>query len=460
LTRTKPFPPIRAAAHRRDFNHGAAALRLLILLAILLVPALATPGVALAAGGTITGQIVGKNGADNIGGTPVTLTVATATGDPVDTTVKAGDDGRFTFDGVTLSTDAFYLLKVVYDGGNYFHAVEFDAGATNADVGSIEVYHSFRADDGISFSRMNTLMVSASESGAQLVETGGYLNNTDRAYTGRASTQDAETARFGLPVGAFNLDPQLGLNRDTLVQLDEPPLLGFATIEAVLPGDNQFAYVYQMQSQNGAITLDRVFPYRTDLYTLYLPTGARLESSGNSVPILDSGVGQMPNGQQMRVYTATNIPAGGRLTVRVSNLPKTDTGINPLLPAMMVFMFLLGIGLIVVYGRQRRQSPITAAAQRQIKTVPGGIAKPRAEAVLEDDEPATDDLAARKDALLLELVDLDERHDAGELPEDEYRRRRKASKDELVITLRALEGKEARPVGSGVRGTRRGGPER
>src|SRR5690242_6057859 len=115
MIRTKSLTPARAVA-----------LRLTILLAILLVPALAAPGAALAAGGTITGQIVGKNGADNTGGTPATLTVATATGDPVDQTVKAGDDGRFVFDGVTLSADAFYLLKVVYDGGNYFHAVEFD----------------------------------------------------------------------------------------------------------------------------------------------------------------------------------------------------------------------------------------------------------------------------------------------------------------------------------------------
>lgn len=420
----------------------------------------AIPNAARAADGTITGQIVGKNGADNIGGTIVKLTVAMSTGDPVEQTTKAGDDGRFTFTGVPLATDAFHLLQVVYDGGNYFAAAEFAAGATSADAGTIEVYRGFRADDGISFSRMNTIMAAANDSGAQMVETGGYLNNTDRAFTGRASTQDAMTARFGLPVGAFNLNPQLGLNRDTLVQLDEPPLLGFATIEAVPPGDNQFAYVYQMQSQNGTISIDRVFPYRTDLYTLYIPVGARLDSGGNSVPILDSGVQQLQNGQQYRVYTATNIPAGGRLTVRLTNLPKPDNGRNPLLPAMMVFMFLIGIGLIVVYGRQRGKSPVAAAAQRQIRTVPGGIAKPRAEAVPAADAPSPDDLAARKEALLLELVELDEQHDAGDLPDDEYRRRRNASKEELVVTLRALEGKDARPVGSGARGTRRGGPER
>jgi hypothetical protein len=61
---------------------------------------------------------------------------------------------------------------------------------------------------------------------------------------------------------------------------------------------------------------------------------------------------------------------------------------------------------------------------------------------------------------LLELVELDELHDAGELPEADYHRRRQERKDALVATLRALEGQQARPVGSGARGARRGGSER
>ena len=92
--------------------------------------------------------------------------------------------------------------------------------------------------------------------------------------------------------------------------------------------------------------------------------------------------------------------------------------------------------------------------------MPGGTAKPRAGVAQTNGAVSPDELAARKEALLLELVELDERHDAGDLPDDEYRRRRKASKDELVATLRALEGKEAQPVACGALETRRGGPER
>ncbi len=432
-------------------RRGGASLLLAI---CLLLSALIAPTPVLAGDGTISGQIVGKNGADGLAGLPVILEIATATGgQPAERTANADAAGRFRFDGVPIDAASFYLLKVVYDGGNYFREVEFASGVTSADVGIIEVYRSVRSDTGISFSRMNSLMTVVDGTGAQLVETGGYLNDSDRAYVGRTGAQDATVVRFGLPVGAFNLNPATGLNRDTLVALDEAPLLGFATIEAVTPGDHQFAYTYQLQSQSGAITIDRVFPYRTDLYTLYLPPNARLESGGTSVLIRESGLQQLQNGQQFRIFTATNIPAGGRLTAKLTNLPQAQSERNPLLPALMIFMFLLGIGLIVVYGRQRGRSPVATAAQRQIKTVPGGVSQSRPVSARRDanEMPVTAaDLAARKEDLLLSLVELDERYEAGELPEADYRRLRKVRKQELVGTLRALERQEAQPIASGV----------
>ena len=76
-----------------------------------------------------------------------------------------------------------------------------------------------------------------------------------------------------------------------------------------------------------------------DLYTLYLPPNARLESGGTSVLIRESGLQQLQNGQQFRVYTATNIPAGARLTAKLTNLPQPQSERNPLLPALMVTTF-------------------------------------------------------------------------------------------------------------------------
>ena len=47
-------------------------------------------------------------------------------------------------------------------------------------------------------------------------------------------------------------------------------------------------------------------------------------------------------------------------------------------------------------------------------------------------------IAARKERLLLELVELDDRYEAGDLEEAEYRRLRRVRKNDLVVTLRKL----------------------
>ena len=323
----------------------------------------------------------------------------------------------------------------------------FASGATSADVGAITVYPGTRDAGTISFPRLNTIFSSFDQdNGAQAIETGAYSNSSDHAYVGLPQAQNAMTVRFGLPQSALGIQPAQGLNRDTMVSLDEPPLAGFATIEAAPPGDQEFAYIYRVQTHGDSLDLDRVFPYTTGLYSLYLPTKARLVSGGSNIGLRDSGEQTLQNGQVFRVFTANNIPANARLVAHFAGLPTAGSEINPLIPAMLVFVLLIGIGLIVVYGRNRRPSLVTAAATRQVKTVSGNVAKVRANGSAKlvkngskpsDDTPA-ESLAARKERLLLELVELDDRYEAGDLEEAEYRRLRRVRKNDLVVTLRKL----------------------
>ena len=50
---------------------------------------------------------------------------------------------------------------------------------------------------------------------------------------------------------------------------------------------------------------------------------------------------------------------------------------------------------------------------------------------------SAEDLVARRERLINDLADLDDRFETGALPEEEYRRERSARKDELLATLRA-----------------------
>ncbi len=429
----------------------------LLLGALLAASLIVTPG-ARAADGLITGQIVGQNGAKDVGGAAVTLTIGTAAGGtPQQRTTQAGADGSFRFDGFAYDASAVYLVRVVYDGGSYFREVEFPTGSASANLGTIPVYPGGRDASALTVPRMNTIFSTFDQNGvAQAIETGAFNNASDHAYIGADSTPGGgRTLQFGLPQGATGVEPAQGLNRNTLVALGDPNASGFASTEAILPGEQQFAFLYRLSTRADTIDLDRVFPYPLGLYSLYLPTSARLASGGQEIGLRDSGEQTLQNGQKFRVFTANNIPAGGRLTARFTGLPTGGTEVNPLIPAMLVFTLLVGIGLIVAYGRKRGPSVATSAARRQIKTVPGNPERARAATTPTAREtaatpaltpvramtpgPPAEDPVTRKERLLLELVELDERHEAGELPAEEYRAHRQRRKDELVATLRVLE---------------------
>lgn len=434
----------------------------LLLGALLAASLIATPG-ARAADGVITGQIVGQNGARVGDGTAVTLTIGTAAGGtPQQRTAQTGADGTFRFDNFVYDASAVYLVRVSYDGGSYFREVEFPTGSASADLGAIPVYPGGRDASVLTVPRMNTIFSAFDQNGvAQAIETGACNNASDRAYIGTDSTPGGRTLQFGLPQGATGVTPAQGLNRNTLVGLSDPNASGFASTEAILPGEQQFAFLYKIQTRADTLDIDRVFPYPLGLYSLYLPTSARLASGGQGLGLRDSGEQTLQNGQKFRVFTANNIPAGGRLTARFIGLPTGGTEVNPLIPAMLVFTLLVGIGLLVAYGRKRGPSAATSAARRQIKTVPGNPARASAAVATTDTVAATtatvpvramaprppaEDPGARKERLLVELVELDERHEAGELSADEYRVQRQRRKDELVATLRVLE-----TSGAGVR---------
>lgn len=436
----------------------ARSYRTLLFLGALVAAALlAVPGVRAADDAVITGQVIGKNGASDLGAARVTLAIGTTTGgNPQERTAQVGADGTFRFDGFPFDQSAIYLLAVVYDGGKYFREVQFPDGQTSADVGTITIYPTGRDASAISVPRLNTIVSTFDPNGsAQGIETGAYNNASDRAYIGPAGTQNAGTLRFGLPDGASGIEPAQGLNRNTLVPLSDTDQAGFATIEAIPPGEQQFAFIYRLPTQNDTLNLDRVFPYPTGLYSLYLPANARLASGGQEIGLRDSGEQTLQNGQKFRVFTANNIPAGGHLTARFTGLPSPGTEVNPLIPAMIVFTLLVGLGLLVAYGRKRGPSAAVSAAKRQIKTVPGNAARARPLAPVSNGEavppadaapartPRTvqpaEDPVARKERLLLELVELDERHDAGDLSDEDYRAQRQRRKDELVATLRDLE---------------------
>ncbi len=446
-------------------------LPLLALLLTLSVWGALPPAGRAAEGGAIEGQIVLKNGSGGVAGTRVLLQMATPTSSrPEERAATVGEDGRFRFEGLPLGPDYVYLLRVNYEGGSYFQEVAFEDGATSVRAAPIEVYPATREAGAIAIPRLRMIVSPAGPDALQVIENGAFRNATDRAYIGPPNAPDATTLRFGLPRGAGNLQLAQGLNRNTLVALDDAELHGFATLEAIPPGERQFAYLYRLPTADQRVALDRVFPYQTESFQIYLPAGARLEGAGATFQ--DGGETTLQNGQRFHLYTAQNLAPGTRVQARIVDLPAVDEGRNPLIVPLLIFTLVIGLGLIAVYGRQRRAAPAGGRAPRAgrgIRTVPAGASAARAaaaqpvpplsangtraagaangvRAAARNGRATAADLEERRRLLLLELVDLDERHEAGALAEPEYARQRAARKDELVTVLRELEAGSRQPA--------------
>lgn len=413
-------------------------VRLIPFLLLTVTLLIATPGVAGAAGlgapsaGVIEGRLVAKSGTVPVGGVAVNLRIGTGAATPESRTASTAPDGSFRFEAVPLVANAVYLVRVDYDGGAYFREVTFQQDATTATTGPIDVYASTRSDAELSFARLRMLVTAVGANGLQVVENGAFVNSGTAAYIGSDTSPTRTSLLFQVPLAAINLAVATGLNRNTLV--DAPG--GFAALEAIVPGEHQFAYIYDLASNGSSLVVTRNFVYRTELFQLYVPTGMRVSS-----PFLtDSGVSTLTNGQRFRIYTARNIPAGTALTATVSGLPSGPGAINPLYPAMAVFVLLLGIGLLLVYGRRRkpdaamaagsgapqRTTATSSAIARAVVSAPTGTGTPSPDG----DEPAA--RLARRRQLLLDLAELDDRHAVGEIDEDSYRQLRARHKQELT----------------------------
>lgn len=412
-------------------------LALLVLVANLIVTGLVDvrPRSARAASaGTIEGQLVAKGATTPVGGHTVLLEIGTGAATPVERTVTTSADGGFRFEDVPLVASAVYLVKVVYEGGAYFRDVAFAKDASTATTGPIEVYPATKSDAAVSFARLRMLVTTVDVNGLQIVETGAFVNQGTAAYIGSGDDPPGASLRFQVPAGAMNVAIATGLNRNTLV--DAPG--GFAALEAIVPGEHQFAYTYDLAANGSTLVLSRHFAYRTELFQIYVPEALRLES-----PLLtDSGVTALPNGQRFRIYTAQNVPVGAALRATVRNLPSGADAVNPLYPAMAVFVLLLGLGLLIAYGRRPKVEAAPAgeygpagAKPRPMAALASGGTFSSASLFPPTGVERTEALLARRRELLLELVTLDERRAANEIGEDAHRLLRAECKRELTSLL-------------------------
>jgi hypothetical protein len=222
---------------------------------------------------------------------------------------------------------------------------------------------------------------------------------------------------FPLPEGALNSDFRSGVVGE--VQLETYD--GFWEIPAVRPGGMYgVSYAFTLPYP-GKITLNQPIALPVSSVGAILPASGNLkiESAG----LVDNGPSDI-GGMSYRVYTGGSLQAGEQLALKVSGNPNASasaSGASGSRLGLIIGLGAFGLALILAgVWVSRRNRVVVAESETEIEL--------GEELPLEADETGE---PADADALMDDIIALDDLYQAGELPEAAYRERRAELKEKL-----------------------------
>jgi hypothetical protein len=379
----------------------------IMLLGLLLVVGLAAPAFADDTGnGTITGQLInGTPGGGSVADKEVTLITYLNGSALADTpTTRTDADGRFTFSGLDTGPEYGYDTVASYQGVDYWSELSdtgdlpaFTPGQTSLNV-VIKVYET-GADKGSVFLMLSHMILSAQADSVLVTEYYVFVTTDNRTFVGNDG--DPGVLHFSLPVGASGLQVAYGPTQNDIIQ----NAIGFWDTRPVRPGGSEVGYSYTLAWRSGKLFLTRPIDYAMVRLDLVVTEG-NLDITGPRIVREES---MSIGGNSYDHYSAQGLAPGQDLTITIS---RASGGPG------VVWLVLLGLLVVIVAFAAvyllRRRRPAAAPVEN------GGV--------------------PRQQQLLAELAELDDRFDAGEIEEADYRKLRDARKTELTRLMRSHRG--------------------
>ena len=357
-----------------------------IIAAVLMI--LAVPGTAAPAAGTISGTVTNHTGAPRpLAGHPVRLTAYVNGAEQEWKETVSDARGRFSFT-VPVDPQRTYVAWLHYkDGESTSAPVILKTGGQRASV-TLRVWEP-TTDAGVLRVNVHHIIVEAGEGAVRVAELLVVVNGSDRTYVGSGVGTGLpegrrRVLRFSLPGGARDVQIMDGLfERAVTVTAD-------AVIDSVgvTPGMREIAYAYTVPIAGRALTLARLLDYPTERLEVFGRAGAALSVA----PLARQDDVKTDQGTYAR-YSGGPVATGTTISVGLTGLPARRATAR--YAAIAVFAGL--IAAAVVYPFLRRSRPARQGAATS---------------------------GARREELIQAVAALDDRFDAGEVPEAEYRRRR------------------------------------
>jgi len=182
--------------------------------------------------------------------------------------VVVGADGVFAFADVAAGGEYAYLVSFEAEGVRYSSDIlQVVAGEPTAV--QIDVFAVTETDPGISFQSLTRLLRRQTADTLSVVEVAEVHVPGNRAYLPVQQPGLPPPLRFGVPDGAFNLQPVAGFGPGDAV-IGGP---GFAVFAGLQPGVTTLVYGYQLALEGGAVAFDWAPALNTDIAILLVESG-------------------------------------------------------------------------------------------------------------------------------------------------------------------------------------------
>lgn len=414
----------------------ALSMLLTSLLTLLLFFGNASLAHAATMNGQISGQVVdGSNKNAPIPNLNVTLQMAQNSTTNDVTSVKTDAKGNFLFQKVSTDQTISYVVYTRYQDAQYVS----DAVTLNnkpSQTITLQVYEEMHSTKNIAILQANVLVRNTDPATGLITVSQVYSfdNLNPKTYIGslNASTGMPNALLFSLPSGVRNITLGAGFSGYQVLQVDK----GFATNAALLPGMNDFSFSYEVPYTTSSYTL----PYKTLYPTVSLSFLIDPDLHASSKELNSAGIVNSDN-QVYHNYTASTLPANSPVNITLQGLPLSkNTAGSFSLDASAIwliigFLAVLALAVLITWGfiyrSRRRSSTSQQSSERGGGSVPNEAIKGRAKKAPSYANP--------EQALLQELLVLDNDHASGKISTAVYEEKRSKTKARLRLLMSEKE---------------------
>lgn len=405
---------------RRNLPRALGVLALLVV-AVFFAGLGQTAHAATHADATISGIVV--NGAhDNAPLANQQVTLQDVSGDaPRDIALSTSDaTGHFSFEHINDTGSAIYRVTTAFQDG-YFVSAPLPLAQIPSNGVTLSVYDVTHNTASLRILSATALFREPRPANGLIgvAELFTFQNESATAFVGTTDPVDGQPMgllRFALPAGATNITLGKGFDGAQAAQV----AAGFGANATVPPGQTQFAFVFDLPYTGTSYTFPLKVVYPAEKLTALIPQDITVQAGdfSDKGPVTTAG-------SQYHLLEHGALAADGQAQLRLDALPPPGTPLTLDTRLLTIFAGLLALLLALLVGLYIRRGDLAAV----FGLAPGAVTRRRAKSRVASPHEE------ERNALLRQLLALEQQRAKGKLDAEVYRREEAATRDKLKSLL-------------------------